>query len=231
MPSSNSWAEPLTFAINSQVADRVSHHFSRITVQRLALDDASEAHFQNAPMLEAARLLADTPLDVITWNGTAASWRGLENDLRLTEAITAETGIPATTSTLGFYNIFKRMGARRISLALPYTEDVAEAIRKEYARQGFEVVHSVSLGCVANRDIGNTTQDTMRKLLRESAHPDADCIAVVCTNFPATALVPEIEAETGLPVIDSIAVTHLDACLKAGVTPRITGWGRMFEEI
>ncbi|MDY6860481.1 MAG: hypothetical protein SWN98_14210 [Pseudomonadota bacterium] len=229
MPSSNTWAEPLTYAMNMQEAGRISHHFSRITVQKLALNAASEAHFQFEPMRAAARLLADAPLDVITWNGTAASWRGIEQDLRLCEAIEAETGIKATSATIGYYDLFARKNWKKISLAVPYTEDVTAAIVENYTRSGFEVVHAVSLGCVANVDIGATPPDKMRALLRAAAHDAADCIAVVCTNFPASALAEEIEAETGIAMADSISVTYLDACLKAGVTPKITGWGKMFD--
>ncbi|MCA1335605.1 Asp/Glu/hydantoin racemase [Pseudooceanicola marinus] len=229
MPSSNTWAEPLTYALSMQEAARISNHFSRIVVKTLALNESSESHFQYDPMLSAARLLADAPLDVITWNGTAASWRGIDQDRKLCELIEAETGITATSATIGYFDLFAAKNWRKISLAVPYTEDVTAAIVENYTRSGFEVVKAVSLGCVANVDIGATPLDRMRALLHEAADDAADCVAVVCTNFPATALAAEYEAETGIPLADSISVTYLDACLKAGVRPAITGWGQMFD--
>lgn len=229
MPSSNTWAEPLTYALNMQEAGRISNHFSRIVVKTLALNDSSAAHFQYDPMLAAARLLADAPLDVITWNGTAASWRGIETDQELCRLIEAETGIRATSATIGYFDLFARKNWKKIALALPYTEDVTAAIVENYTRSGFEVVNTASLGCVANVDIGATPIDRMRALLKAAAHDAADCVAVVCTNFPATALAAEFETETGIPLADSISVTYWDACLKAGVTPKITGWGCMFD--
>ena len=41
----------------------------------------------------------------------------------------------------------------------------------------------------------------------------------------------EMEAELGIPIVDSIAVTFLEACLAAGVTPRIKGWGQIFDRL
>lgn len=231
MPSSNSWAEPLTYALNRELDGRVSHHFSRIPVLRLGLDGQADAQFQDNTMVEAAKLLADAPLNAIVWNGTSASWRGLEQDLALCAAITKATGLPAVTATTGMYGVYRRHGWKKIGLALPYLEDVSRQLAQEYARQGYEVTENAFLDISANVEIGATKQDRMRDLLRAAARGKPDCIAVVCTNFPATALVAEMEAELGIPIVDSIAVTFLEACLAAGVTPRITGWGHIFDTL
>jgi maleate isomerase len=47
----------------------------------------------------------------------------------------------------------------------------------------------------------------------------------------AASLVPALEAELGIPVYDSIAVTVWKSLLLAGVDPgRINAWGRLFED-
>lgn len=227
MPSSNTMAEPLSYAVNRTLDGKVSHHFSRTLVTHLALADTSEAQFQIEPMLAAARLLADAKLDVLIWNGTSASWRGLDKDEALCAAITRETGIAATTSTIGLYAAFRSRNWRRIGLALPYTADVSEAIAAEYARQGFEVTANEWLGLRENLDIGAADPDAIRDLLRRAAKGGPDCIAVVCTNFNATELVEEMEAELGIPIVDSIAVTVWEALRVAGVEMRVPGWGRL----
>ncbi|MEN6543902.1 Asp/Glu/hydantoin racemase [Parvibaculum sp.] len=226
-PSSNTALEPLTYAMNEPLKHRMTHHFSRMTVTHLALSGSSEAQFQPEPMLAAARLLADAPLDAILWNGTSASWRGLENDLRLCEAITRETGIAASTTTIAFYKTFRENNWRRIALAVPYTPDITEQIGVEYARQGFDVVGAASLGLRENIQIGGTDAEPIRKLLREAARSEPDCIAVVCTNFNATEIVDEMETELGVPIVDSIAITFREACLMTGLDLRVPGWGKI----
>ena len=56
--------------------------------------------FDPSNMLPAADLLADAKVDAMAWNGTSASWLGIDRDRSLCEAIRARTGKPATTSTL-----------------------------------------------------------------------------------------------------------------------------------
>jgi len=226
-PSSNTALEPLTYAMNRTLDGQLAHHFTRISVTHLALSDSSDAQFQTERFVAAARLLAEAPLDAIVWNGTSASWRGLENDLSLCEAIMQETGIPASTSTIAFYKAFRENNWTRIGLALPYTEDVSQQIVTEYTRQGLRVTGSASLGLRENVDIGAARPDAIRQVLRGAAVGQPDCIAVVCTNFNATELVEEMEAELGIPIVDSIAVTFLEACRLAGIDARIPGWGRL----
>lgn len=226
-PSSNTALEPLTYAMNRPLDGRVAHHFSRIRVTHLALSGSSEAQFQLDTMVGAAKLLADAPLDAIVWNGTSASWRGLSNDEALCAAITEATGIKASTSTIAFYKAFREKGWKTVALAVPYTEDITKQIAAEYTKQGFPVVGTAHLGIRENVEIGATGPEPIRALLREAAESKPDCIAVVCTNFNATDLVEEMEAELGIPIVDSIVVTFWEACRLAGVDPVVPGWGRL----
>ena len=229
-PSSNTALEPLTYAMNVPLAGRLTHHFARMTVTHLALSDSSERQFQMEPMLGAARLLADARLDAILWNGTSASWRGLENDIALCDAITAETGIPASTTTIAFHRFFRENDWTKVALAVPYTQDVTDEIVKEYGRQGLDVVGAASMGFRENLDIGAADPDAIRILLRKAAESRPDCIAVVCTNFNATELVDEMETELGIPIVDSIAITFLEACRMVCVDAAQPGWGKLLEK-
>ncbi len=226
-PSSNVQLEPLTYAMNRPFEGRLAHHFSRIRVTHLALEAASDAQFRLETMLAGARLLADAPLAGIVWNGTSASWRGLENDIALCEAITAETGLPASTSTLAFYRAFRDFGFRTVALAVPYTADITADIATEYTRQGFPVTGAACLGIRENTGIGAAPADDIRRVLREAAASRPDCIAVICTNFNATELAEEMEAELGIPIVDSIAVTFREACRLAGIDEGVPGWGKI----
>lgn len=226
-PSSNTALEAITAMMNSALAARCSHHFARLPVTAVRLDDATPKQFAFEPMLAAARQLADAPIHAVVWNGTAGSWLGIGHDEELCRRITEATGLPASTSTLAFFEAFREMGVRRIALAVPYVADLTQRIAEVYSAEGVEVVSEAHLGQYINHDIGNNSIDAVRACLRESDSPDAECIAVVCTNFPATLVVEEMEAELGKPIIDSIAVTFRKGCQLAGVEPRIEGWGSL----
>ncbi len=228
-PSSNTVLEPLAYAMVQGLGGAIAHHFARISVMQVARTDASEQQFQMERFLAAANLLAEAPLDVIAWSGTAASWRGLEKDLALCEAIFSETHLPATTATIGFYNAFRRHNWTRIALAVPYTEDITGQIEAEYGRQGFVVTGAPHLGIRDNVGIGAVTPEQIRALLRDAAKSNPDCIAVVCTNLAAAGLVSEMEAELEIPIIDSVAVTVWEACRAGGYELSVPGWGYLLE--
>ena len=57
-----------------------------------------------------------------------------------------------------------------------------------------------------------------------------DAIAIYCTNFRGARLAPIVEAETGIPVLDSVSTALWKSMHIAGDDPaRITGWGRIFD--
>src|SRR3990170_3109539 len=101
-PSSNTAVEAVTALMNVGLADRCSHHFTRLPVRAVKLDAATEKQFTLDCMVNAAIVLADAPLDAIVWNGTAASWLGIDRDEELCRRVTEQTGLPASTSTLAF---------------------------------------------------------------------------------------------------------------------------------
>src|SRR6201994_3509790 len=121
-PLSNTAHEPVSYAMLAGV-EGVSVHSSRFKVTEIALSESAKAQFDHSEILRAAELLAHAKVDVIAWNGTSASWLGLDRDERLCERIVAASSIPACTSVLAFREIFQRTGAKRIGLVTPYTDD------------------------------------------------------------------------------------------------------------
>jgi maleate isomerase len=226
-PSSNTALEVFTSMMNAELSDRCSHHFSRLGVTAVRLDEKTQSQFSVDAMLEAARSLADAPLNSIIWNGTAGSWLGLEHDNALCAAITKETGLPASTATLAIHEILKSMGASHIALAVPYVSDLTNKILEVYKPHGVHVVSEAHLGEAVNHAIGSFSPDAIRNVLRASDSPEAQCIAVVCTNFAATPLVEEMEKELGKPIIDSTAAAFWKGCRLAGIDPIISGWGAL----
>lgn len=68
-------------------------------------------------------------------------------------------------------------------------------------------------------------------MVREVAAARPEAIAIICTNLRAAPLAEALEAETGIPVLDTIA-TVVWGCLRlAGADPgAVRGWGRLFRE-
>lgn len=229
-PSSNTVLEPVTCALLADIPE-ASAHFARFKVTEIALDDAALGQFDDAPILAAAELLSHAKVDVIAWNGTSASWLGLERDRRLCARIEAATGIRACTSVLAFDEVFRRTGTRSIGLVTPYLDDVQARIAQNFSANGYPCVSERHLGIQDNYAFGLVTSEQVEAMCRETAAAAPDALAVVCTNVRAAPLVPDLERRLGVPVYDSVAVTVWKCLTMVGIAPaRLSAWGRMFAD-
>jgi maleate isomerase len=226
-PSSNTVLEPVTSAMLQDLPE-VTAHFGRFRVTEISLHNRALSQFDNAAVLEAARLLADARVDVIAWNGTSSGWLGFEADEMLCAAITRETGIPATTSVLALNEIMTMTGARRFGLVTPYLHDVQARILANYTKAGFDCVAERHLNEPGNFSFSEVTVAQIEAMVREVALAKPDCISTFCTNLRAAPLVQALEADLGLPIYDTISVVVWKSLQMVGVDPqRVTGWGRI----
>ena len=228
-PSSNTVLEPETQALVAPLGAAASVHFARFRVTQIGLDAAADSQFALEPILAAADLLADAKPAVIAWNGTSASWRGFDSDDRLCAEIEARTGVPATSAVKAFNGAMAALGVRKLGLVTPYTADVQQAIARNYAGIGIEVVAEAHAGLRDNFSFCTLSEDRVADMCREVAAAGPDAIAIVCTNMRGARRAAALEAELGVTILDSVAVTLWGSMQRAGVaTAPLLSFGRVF---
>jgi maleate isomerase len=227
-PSSNTVLEPVTYAMLADLPG-VTAHFSRFKVTEITLSASALGQFDDTPILAAAELLAHAKCDVIAWNGTAAAWMGFDRDEALVARIEQSTGIRAATCVLGYRALFTRLGARRIGLVTPYTADVQARIAANWGSSGFAVVAEQHYGVSDNFAFALIDEARIEAMCRAVAAQGCDAIAVVCTNMRGAAVAARLEAELGVPVLDSVALTLWASLMATGAdTSPLAPWGRWF---
>lgn len=229
-PSSNTALEPLTSALLSGLPE-VSAHFGRFRVTEISLQPQALGQFDMAPILEAARLLADAHVDVIAWNGTSSGWLGFDADVALCQRIEQETGVRCCTSVLALNEIMEKTQRRRFGLVTPYLDDVQAAIVANYARSGFECVAERHLNRSVNFSFSEVEPPQIVQMAHEVAEARPQCLTTFCTNLRAAQLAPTLEAALGLPVYDTVSTAVWKSLRLCGVdTRRVKGWGSLFDE-
>jgi maleate isomerase len=228
-PSSNTVLEPVTSAMLAGMPE-VSAHFSRFKVTEISLSDRALQQFDPAPILDAARLLADARVQVIAWSGTSAAWLGFESDGRLCRSITEATGLPATTSMLALNEILARHGVQRLGLVTPYLDLIQAKIVENYAALGVRCVAERHLNDPGNFSFSEVGSKAIEEMVRAVAKANPQAIATVCTNLRAAPLVEALERETGILILDSISVVVWKSLHLARADPRrVQGWGLLFQ--
>lgn len=174
-------------------------------------------------------MLADAEVDVIAWSGTSSGWLGFDADRRLVDRIVERTGIPATTAVLALNELLAQRDIRRLALVTPYTADVQQRIIDNYMELGIEVVAERHLDIRVNHDFALVQPDHLHQLMAEVAAAKPQAITTFCTNLRAAPLAEAVEAQFGIPLLDTVSTTVWGALRAAGADPAtIRGWGQMF---
>jgi maleate isomerase len=131
---------------------------------------------------------------------------------------------------LALNEILERTGVRRFALVTPYLDDVQAAILRNYAAAGVECVAERHLGLRDKLLVcrGRCRAPASDGARRGHGRPAGDRRPL---HQPARrTLVAELEAETGIPIHDSVATVVWKSLQLAGAdTRRIRGWGRLFD--
>jgi len=113
----------------------------------------------------------------------------------------------------------------------PYTDRVQKLIVDTFAAEGLTVTDEQHLGLSENFAFGEVRVWKIAEMIRTVATTNPQAVLVLCTNLRAAPLVADLEAEIGLPILDSVATAVWGALRLTQVSPgRIRGWGRLFQE-
>ena len=205
LPSSNTVLEPLIHA--EMAGTGVSAHFTRLGVVDVTLAPASLAQFEMQKHLEAARLLADAKVDVLVWGGTSSSWLRIERDREWCEVVGRETGIPTGTCVLAMNRRLIERRARTIGLVTPYRANVQHKIISVYKSLGYECVAEAHHGGQLSNDFAAIPLLAVVDMVRRVARSRPDAILIMCTNMRGAEVATALEAELGIPVMDSALAT------------------------
>jgi len=228
-PSSNTVLEPMAMDILRGVS-HVSVHFSRLRVTQISLEEAALRQFDVDAHLRAARLLADARVDVIGWNGTSASWTGFEGDERLCTEIERTHDVAATTAVLAINELLELLEVRRFALVSPYIGAVQRRIIETYGSAGYECVAEYRFEEQVNYAFAEIEDLRIAEAVRQVSTARPEAVVIMCTNLRSAHLVDALEAELGIPVLDSVAAFVWKAARLCGIDTRcITGWGRLFD--
>jgi maleate isomerase len=112
----------------------------------------------------------------------------------------------------------------------PYLGEVQAAIVSRFAGIGLECAAERHLDDPGNFSFAEHGEEAVRRMAREVAAAGPEAIAVHCTNFRGGRVAPELEAELGLPVLDSVSVALWGAVRAAGgsAAPLARRWGQVF---
>ena len=230
IPATNSTAEP-DFAMVAP--SHVSIHGQRMwNINDLTVEVMEE---MNADAEQAARYLSQAKMDFIVYGCTTGSFfKGPGYDEELIQRIEKATGVPATATAPAAVAALRAFGAKRISVASPYTQWQNDRLREYFEAVGFEVlnVEGDPRGAVAGaQGHCNLSAESVVEFASAVCRPEADALLCSCTAWRSMEVVAELERRTGKPVVSANQATVWEAFRRLGIDDPRPGFGSLLDKL
>jgi len=181
----------------------------------------------------AAEKLAAAGAEAIELTGTSLTfYKGEAFNQQLREAVTAASGLPATTMSNGVIDGLKAVGAQRVAVATAYNDEVNERLRAFLIEHGLTPVVVTGLGIEAIADVDSVTQNDLLEFgarVHKTAS-QADSLLVSCGGFRTLELIALLEGRTGVPVISSMPHGLWAGARLVGLSGAAPGYGTLLSK-
>jgi len=226
IPPGNPTVEPEMAAM---APPGVTVHFSRLVTRETGgghHGQEERTRSQVEHIGESARLLAMVKPKVIMLAHTATSYAlGRAAELELLERLQARYATVFATAFGSVAAALAMLGARRIALGTPYSEEITLKGKAHLEACGFEVVSHGRLENVT--DIYAETPQRAYQLGRAVDKPNAQAVFLSGTGMPTIEILEMLEQDLGKPVISAASAMMWHALRLSGVRPCVPGRGRL----
>lgn len=178
-----------------------------------------------------AALLARHRPAAIVWACTSGSFvygpAGARDQAR---ALAEVAGVPATSTSIAFADAVHALGLRTVAVAASYPDEVARLFVEFLADADIDVVSMSSAGIDTAAEVGTLTPAQVLRLAADNDHPGAEALLIPDTAMHTLAMLPDLEATLGKPVLTANQVTIWAGLRLAGAEPVVAGLGTLFAE-
>jgi maleate isomerase len=156
-----------------------------------------------ARIAECATELGRRKCDFIIHSGVplvVSQGKGYEREV--ISEIETLTNAPATTSIVAGMEALRALSVRRVGLVNPYPSELNDAVVAFMKAHGFDVDAVVSLGADFTR-IGDVSEADVYAAARQAVKqsPQIEGLYLPCPQFPALAVISEIESDLRIPAV------------------------------
>lgn len=183
-----------------------------------------------APAIAAAveLLLPDDRIDAVIYACTSGAI-AIGDDVVREQVWRARPGVPVVTPGSAVVTALAAMGVHRVSLVLPYVDEVNAIVRGYVEGAGVEVVDAVSFGLLSDVDMAKLSTQALAAAALAADHPQAEAICILCTALRATPVIADLEARLGKPVITSHQAMLWNSLRAIGNRMAVDGFGMLME--
>ncbi|KPC85127.1 MULTISPECIES: decarboxylase [Streptomyces] len=110
-------------------------------------------------------------------------------------------GLPASSTSIGFVQAVRELGASRVAVAATYSEDIAALFAGFLESGGVGVAAVRGGGIITASEAAAADVELVKQLAVAGDHPDAEVVLLPDNALHTAAYVPELEELLGKPVL------------------------------
>lgn len=176
---------------------------------------------------EVEKLMDCQPAAIAIGLTTDAGPGGVAKLAARTKEIAAAAGVPVFNASEADYAALRALGATRIAIVTPFNAELDQNVKGNAEAAGFEVVAIKGTEAPSLPAICETSLDDIRRVFADVAKSECDAILQVGTALPVVALIEELEAAHGRPIVACNAAVYWQALRGIGITDPVPGFGRL----
>jgi maleate isomerase len=181
--------------------------------------------------LKAAKEIARTKIDLMVLGGVPINLARNTDPEEQIRQVEQDIGVPVATSITAQNNGLQKLGAKKVAIGHPFTQDQNEKFKSYLTRYGYEVT-AVRGAEYTGLTIGHMPQNAAFELGRDLKRmaPDTDTIWLPCPHWAMSDMIEPMERELGVGVVGSLPSIVWHALRRCGIDDKIDGFGRLFRE-
>lgn len=144
--------------------------------------------------------------------------------------IASAVGVPVFNASQADHAGLKAFGAQKIAIVTPFNAEVDQVVKANAEDAGFDVVAIKGTEAPSLPAICETPIDDIKAVFHTVAQSDCDAILQVGTALPVVAIIDELEAELGKPIVACNAAVYWQTLRAIGISDKLQGYGRLFVE-
>lgn len=187
----------------------------------------------NEDIESGARYLATANIDIIAYGCTTGSfYRGAGWDREMIDLMEGVAGVPAVATSPAAVEALNSIGARRISVASPYSEWGNRRLRTYLEAAGFSVlnVEAEPIASVAGQQgINDQEPEAVVEFASRVCRAEADALFCSCTAWRAMEAADALEKLTDKPVVTSNQAMVWSVFRALGIEQPVPGFGSLLK--
>lgn len=231
VPSTNTVAEP---DVHGAVPEEATVHVHRMYLpDNVPKKDAMDR--MNSDLEQGARYLATAKIEIICMTGTQNSfYKGASGADWMEETMSKTAGVPGIASSPSVLQALRYFGAKKLSVATPYSVWGNERLGVYLKDNGFDALNIDRDERIADghpQHMNDLEPDYIREYVLSVVNPEADAIFLPCAAWRVMEIAASLEAETGKPVVTTNQATVWRTLRKLGLKKAKPGFGRLLDEM